>query len=194
MSDVSRQHGAKDRSERPTAADDPAPYAWLDDDNRMAGTISPGATMVFGAFFLVTATASAVAAVATQHLPGLWFALGFALLGAQLLRMGLARRAWRSRHPGIDPLSSVPSPTGGSAFGPDTRTAAVGRAVLLVFCLLVGLVFVIATIQSFLAGSSATVGTKLVLVFLSALVLAVGWYDLRRILQLRSEGRHDGEA
>ncbi len=114
MSDVPGQQGAKDRS----AADDPAPYAWLDDDNRMAGTIAPGATMVFGAFFLVTATASAVAAVATQHLPGLWFAFAFALLGAQLLRMGPARRAWRVRHPGIDPCRASRVRRAGRSSGP----------------------------------------------------------------------------
>ncbi|WP_295696483.1 phage holin family protein [Lapillicoccus sp.] len=174
----------------PSAATDPAPYAWLDDNARMAGAISPGVTAAYGLFFLATALVLVIVSFSSHHLGGLWIALGFGLIGGQVLRMGLARRAWRLRHPGVDPLSTVPSPTGGSAYGPDTRSASVGRWVIFVLCVLLGLLLVIALVDSFVATStatSATVGSKVLLVLLAVLVLSVARYDLRRIRQLRSQ-------
>lgn len=175
-------------------APDPAPYAYLDDDARMAGAISPGATTGFGVFFLAFTVALVIVSFAYDAHPGLWFALVFGLIGGQLVRMGLARRAWRARNPGVDPLSTVPSPTGGSAYGPDTRAGSVGRWVLLVLCVVLGLLFVVTLIASFTAGSTVTVATQVVLLVLSVLVLSVGWFDLRRIRRVRAERTHSPQG
>lgn len=52
-----------------------------------------------------------------------------ALIGAQSVRMGLRRRAWRQRHPGVDPLEVARSQHAnvGSALCDDSAFARVFR-------------------------------------------------------------------
>ena len=60
--------------------------------------------------------------------------------------MGVARRAWRQRNPGLDPLAAAVAAGGnvGSAFGDDSPLARVGRWVLVAVCASVVLVAVLA--------------------------------------------------
>lgn len=174
---------------------DPAPYAWLDDDARMAGSMPPSVTMGYGIFFLGAAVACAVAAVTSSHLFGLWIGLAFGAMGGFILHMGLARRAWRRRHPGVDPLTTVRSWTDGSPFGSDRRSAGVMRWVLLVVCGLLALFAAASLVATFVGSSSrgesaSTLwGGRVLLVLLLALFVAVARADWRRIRQLRGRRR-----
>lgn len=81
-------------------------------------------------FFLAAAAVLLATLVVNTHADFAWAGLFsvvlFAAIGGVVLYMGLARRTWRKRHPGFDPLAAErPEPSSGFAFGPDTAFARV---------------------------------------------------------------------
>lgn len=88
---------------------DPAPYAWLDDRGRMAGSVPIAVNLVVGAILLAGAVAIVVLVFQRPAAPTAVRAGLFALLGGYLVRMGVKRRSWAHRHPGVDPASALPS-------------------------------------------------------------------------------------
>lgn len=178
---------------------DPAPLAWLDDDDRMAGRIPPEGMFVYAAIFLVATVFCALAAFRSGASAGYW-AGGFIVvlfggIGSWLLWGGIVRIRWRRRHPGVDPSSTVRSWTGGSAFGSDRRSAGAMRWVLLAVCAVLALVALLALVLSFgssSAGESASAawGSRVLLLLLLVLFAAVARADWRRIRELR--GRRTG--
>ncbi|GAA1900034.1 hypothetical protein [Lapillicoccus jejuensis] len=178
---------------------DPAPLAWLDDDDRMAGRMPPEGMFVYAAIFLVGTVFSAVAAIRNGESAGYW-AGGFVVvlfggLGSWLLWGGIVRLRWRRRHPGVDPSSTVRSWTDGSAFGSDRRSAGFFRWVLLVLCVLLALLAAASFVATFVGdasrGESATAawGGRVLLVLLLVLFVAVARADWRRIRELRGRRR-----
>ena len=180
-------------------ADDPPPFTYLDNPGRAAGAMPPGVTIGYGVFFLAAAAVLLAILIVNTHADFAWAGLFsvvlFGAIGGVVLYVGLARRAWRKRHPGVDPLAAErTTPSSGSAFGPDTAFARVCRVVLLALCWGFAAICVVALGSSLshrdpALSTGAWVGSLAVLAGLVCLFAAVGWYDLRRILVLRRE-RH----
>ncbi|GGM97310.1 hypothetical protein GCM10009721_25350 [Terrabacter tumescens] len=100
----------------------------------------------------------------------------FVVIGAVVVRMGVARRAWRRRHPGVDPLEAATAAGGnvGDAFGNDSRAAQVGRWVLVVVCAAVTLVMVLALRRAVTGETPTDAGAMVVIVLLGAFPALVG--------------------
>lgn len=178
---------------------DPAPLAWLDDDDRMAGRLPPEGMFLYAAIFLVATVFCAVAAVRNGGPAGYWagafIVVLFGGIGSWLLWGGIVRIRWRRRHPGVDPSSTVRSWTDGSAFGSDRRSAGAFRWVLLVICAAFALVAALALVETFVGsssqGESASVawGSRVLLALLLVLFVVVARADWRRIRELRGRRR-----
>ncbi|MEO6956541.1 MAG: hypothetical protein ABI137_07350 [Antricoccus sp.] len=106
----------------------------------------------------------------------------FAIIGVVVVRMGVARRGWRRRHPGVDPLTAAKEASAnvGSPFGDNSRTARVGRWVLVAVCAAVVFVCVGSLIRIVTGTSQGSVGAVIIIVALGLLTAAVGVMSLRR--------------
>lgn len=158
---------------------DPPPYAWLEDPSRPFGPVGVRTTMVLGAvlgglglFSLAYAVFGGPDARPARSVAG----TAFVVIGAVVVRMGLARRAWRRRHPGVDPLeaAAVAGSNVGHAFGDDSRVARVGRWVLVVVCALVTLVMVLALRRAATGQTPTSVGEVVVVVLIGTFSAVVG--------------------
>ena len=106
----------------------------------------------------------------------------FAIIGLVVVRMGVARRDWRPRHPGVDPLTPVKKAGAnvGSPFGNDSRTARVGRWVLVAVCAVVMLVSVLSLIRLVTGTSQGGAGAVALVVALGLPAGVLGVMSLRR--------------
>ena len=163
----------------PDRRNDPPPYAWLDDPSRMAGAVSPMATVAMGTLLVAVGLFAVVLGVfggPEARVARLCTGLPIALIGAFIVHMGTARRAWRRRNPDADPLqAAVESGANvGSALGNDSRLARVGRWVLVAVCAFVTLVMVLALRRAVSGQTPTSAGSIVVIVLLGLLAAVVG--------------------
>ncbi|GAA1965137.1 hypothetical protein GCM10009817_01150 [Terrabacter lapilli] len=158
---------------------DPPPYAWLDDPARPLGPVGIGTTVVLGSllggiglFGLAYGLFGGDQARAAR----LGVGIAFVLIGAVVVRMGLARRAWRRRHPGIDPLAAAVGSGAnvGSAFGNGSAAARFGRWLLVAVCALVTVVMVLALRRAVTGETPTSAGGVVVIALLGLFAAVVG--------------------
>ncbi|TQM64117.1 hypothetical protein [Humibacillus xanthopallidus] len=167
---------------RPT---DPPPYAWLDDPAQPFGPVGVGTTLTMGSFVTglgLLGVGYGIFGGADARVARLVVGVAFVVLGAVILRMGLARQAWRARNPGIDPLEAAVTSGAnvGSALGDDSATGRIGRWILAGVCAAVVLVCVLALTRIGSGQSEGGVGAIVLVVLLGALAGTVGVLTLRR--------------
>lgn len=170
------------RQQSPPAAGrpvDPPPYAWLDDPAQPFGPVGVGVTLTVGAALAALGAWSVVlGAVAGPDARAARLVVGalLALTGGSIARMGMARRAWRRRHPGLDPLT-VARQSGAdvdSVFGDGSRTARAGRWLLVGVCAATDLIMVLALRRAVTGQTPTSVGGIVVIVALALFALVVG--------------------
>ena len=158
---------------------DPPPYAWLDDPSQPFGPVGIGTTLTLGTllgglglFGVVMGVFAGPDARAARLVVG----LVFLVIGAVIVRMGLARRSWRERNPGVDPLAAAKESGAnvGSAFGDDSRLARIGRWVLVVVCAVVAVVMALALGRAVTGQTPTSAGGIVVIVLLGVFALVVG--------------------
>lgn len=175
----------------PDRRDDPPPYAWLDDPSRMAGAVSPMATVVMGSLLVAVGLFAVLLGVLGGPAPRvarLSTGLPIALIGAFIVHMGTARRAWRRRNPGTDPLEAAARSGAnvGSPWGNDSLPARLARGVLVLVCALIVLVCAMALRNAASGASPASGGEVVVIVLLGLLAAVVG---VRAAVRTRRPGR-----
>ena len=108
--------------------------------------------------------------------------VAFVVIGALVLRMGTARRAWRARNPGVDPLQAATASGAnvGSALGDDSATGRIGRWILVAVCAAVVAVSALALTRIGSGQSEGGAGAIIIIVLLGALAGTVGVLSLRR--------------
>lgn len=172
-------------TQRPARGDDPPPYAWLDDPARPLGPVGIGTTVGLGSFLgALGLFGLAYGIFGGEQARGARLGVGiaFVLIGAAIVRMGLARRGWRRRHPGVDPLAAAAGSGAdvGSAFGDDSRLARFGRWLLVLVCAFVTLVMVLALRRAVTGETPTSAGGVVVIVVLGLLAAVVGVMALVR--------------
>lgn len=175
---------------RRTGQDDPPPYAWLDDPAQPFGPVSVGTTVVIGLGLVgvgLFAVGLGLVDDAGVRAARVWSGLPIAVIGSVIVRMGVARRAWRQRNPGVDPLAAAHEAGAnvGSAFGNDSWPARLGRWVLVLLSALVAVASAVA-LRNELAGPGGTSILQLVIIAaLGLLAVWTGWLALTRSRALR---------
>lgn len=165
---------------------DPPPYPWLDDPGRWQGPMPPGLTIVIGlGLALVGLFAVVLGLVEDDQARVARIASGapIAAIGAFIVHMGTARRAWRRRHPGADP-AAVAAELGanvGDWLGNDSVVSRIARWVLVVVCALFAFICAVAVVEAVTGRYSGGVGTTIVIALLGLLAAYVGVLTLRRI-------------
>lgn len=165
---------------------DPPPYPWLDDPGRWQGPMPPGLTIGIGVVLaLVGLFAVGLGALVGDHARVARIAVGapIAAIGAFIVHMGTARRAWRLRHPGADP-AAVAAELGanvGDRLGNNSIGARIGRWVLVLVCALFAFICGVAVVEAMTGRYSGGVGTTIVTALLGLLAVFVGAVTLRRI-------------
>lgn len=165
--------------------DDPPPYAWLDDPAQPFSPVAISTTLVLGGILGglgVLGLAYGAFGGPDARAARLGVGVCFAIIGVVVVRMGVARRAWRRRHPGVDPLAAAKEAGAnvGSPFGDNSRTARVGHWVLVAVCAAVVFVSVGSLIRIVTGTSQDSVGAVIFIVALGLLAGAVGVMSLRR--------------
>lgn len=171
---------------------DPPPYSWLDDPSQPFGPVGIGTTLGLGVLLAglgVLALANGVFGGPDARAARLAAGAGFAIIGVGVMRMGLRRRAWRRRHPGVDPLTAARQVGAnvGSPLGDGSRSARIGRWVLVTVCAAVVLVSVLSLIRIMTGTSQGGVGAVIAIVLLGLFAAAVGVLALRRSKVTRSD-------
>ena len=164
---------------------DPPPYAWLDDPAQPFGPVGIGTTLTMGSFVTgigLLGVGYGVFGGGDARVARLVVGVVFLALGAPILRMGLARRAWRARNPGVDPfVAALTSGANvGSPLGDDSVIARIGRWILIVVCAAVVVVCVLALVRIGSGQSAGGAGAVILVVLLGALAGTVGMLSLRR--------------
>ena len=166
-------------------ADDPPPYAWLDDPAQPFGPVGIRTTVVLG---------SALAAIGLFGLAyglfggdqgrGARLGVGivFVVIGAVVIRMGTARRAWRERNPGVDPLAAAVESGAnvGSAFGDQSRVGRFGRWLLVAVCAAVTIIMVLALRRAVTGATPTSAAGMVVIVLLGLFAAVIGVMAARR--------------
>ena len=165
--------------------DDPPPYAWLDDPAQPFGPVGIGTTLTMGSLLLglgLLGVGYGVLGGPDARAARLGVGVIFVVIGAVVLRMGTARRAWRARNPGVDPLQAATGSGAnvGSALGDDSATGRIGRWILVVVCAAVVLVCLLALTRIGSGRSEGGAGAIILVVLLGALAGTVGVLSLRR--------------
>jgi hypothetical protein len=169
----------------PGPTDDPPPYAWLDDPAQPFGPVGIGTTLTMGSLLLglgLLGVGYGVLGGPDARAARLGVGVVFVIIGAVVLRMGTARRAWRARNPGLDPLQAATRSGAnvGSALGNDSPTGRIGRWILGAVCAAVVLVCLIALTRIGSGQSEGGAGAIVLVVLLGALAGTVGVLALRR--------------
>lgn len=164
---------------------DPPPYAWLEDPAQPFGPVGIGTTLGLGVLLAglgVLGLAFGVFAGPEARAARLAVGACFAIIGVVLMRMGFARRGWRRRHPGVDPLVAAIEAAAnvGSPLGDDSRSARIGRWVLVTVCAAVVLVSVLSLLRILTGASAGGAGAVVVIVLLGLLAGTVGALGLHR--------------
>lgn len=170
---------------QPSRTDDPPPYAWLDDPAQPFGPVGIGTSVVVGSLLLglgLLGVGYGLLGGPDARVARLVVGVAFVVIGAVVVRMGTARRAWRARNPGADPLQAAVASGAnvGSALGDDSRTGRVGRWILVVVCAAVLLVSVLALTRIGSGQSEGGIGAVVLIVLLGALAGTVGVLSLQR--------------
>ena len=168
---------------RPT--DDPPPYAWLDDPAQPFGPVGIGTTLTMGSLLLglgLLGVGYGVLGGPDARAARLGVGVVFVVIGAVVLHMGAARRAWRARNPGVDPLQAATGSGAnvGSALGNDSATGRIGRWILVAVCAAVVLICILALTRIGSGQSEGGPGAIILVVLLGALAGTVGVLGLRR--------------
>lgn len=158
---------------------DPPPYAWLDDPAQPFGPVGIRTTIVLGtALGAIGLFGLAFGLFGGDQARGARLGVGivFVLIGAMVVRMGTARRAWRERNPGVDPLAAAVESGAnvGSAFGNDSRVARFGRWLLVAVCAAVTLVMVLALRRALTGETPTSAGGVVVIVLLGLFAAVIG--------------------
>ncbi len=169
----------------PRRTDDPPPYAWLDDPAQPFGPVGIGTTLTMGSLLLglgLLGVGYGVLGGPDARAARLGVGVVFVVIGAVVLRMGMARRAWRARNPGLDPLQAANASGAnvGSALGDDSATGRMGRWILVAVCAAVVLVCLLALTRIGSGQSEGGAGAIVIVVLLGALAGSVGVLGLRR--------------
>lgn len=165
---------------RPRAsAGDPPPYAWLDDPAQPFGPVGITTTIVLGsALGAMGLFGLAYGVLGGDQARGARLGVGiaFVVIGAVIVRMGTARRAWRHRNPGVDPLvAAVESGANvGSAFGNQSRVGRFGRWLLVAVCALVTIVMILALRRAATGETPTSAGAVVVIVLLGLFAAVIG--------------------
>lgn len=175
----------------PNRRDDPPPYPWLDDPSRMAGAVSPGTTIVMGGLLVAVGLFAVVLGVLGAPAPRMariFTGLPIGLIGAFIVHMGTARRAWRRRNPGADPLEEAAQAGAnvGSAWGNDSLFARIARGGLLVVCALIVLVCALAVRNAVTGTHPASAGEVVITVLLGVVAAVAGVLAATRNRRRRS--------
>lgn len=175
----------------PNRRDDPPPYAWLDDPSRMAGAVSPGTTIVMGGLLVAVGLFAVVLGVLGAPAPRMAriaTGLPIGVIGVLIVHMGTARRAWRRRNPGTEPLEAATQVGAnvGSAWGNESLIARIARGVLLVVCALTVLVCALAVRNAVTGTHPASAGEVVITVLLGVLAAVVGVMAATRKRRRRS--------
>ena len=170
---------------------DAPPYVWLDDPAQPFGPVGIGTTVVLGSLLGGTGLFGlAYGLFGGDQARGARLGVGivFVLIGAVVVRMGLARRAWRRRHPGLDPLVAATEAGAnvGSPFGDDSRLGRVGRWVLVLVCASVTLVMVLALRRAVTGETPTSAGGVVVIVLLGLFAAVIG---IMAAMRTRRPGR-----
>lgn len=177
--------------------DDPPPFPWLDDPDRWRGPVPIGLALVIGSgLALIGLFALVLGVLGGDHgrVARLVCGVLFVPMGGFIVHMGTARRAWRRRHPGVDPVA-VARELGakvGDPLGIDSFASRVGRWVVVLVCAFVVLISVL-SVAGVVTGRSAGSVASVVLVVLLGLAAAfIGAQTLRRMgRQRQSAGREE---
>lgn len=165
---------------------DPPPYPWLDDPAQPFGPVPPMLAVAMGVLVgplgAWMAVAGGLNATGGARAGTVVVGVILVLVGGQSVRMGLRRRAWRQRHPGVDPLEVARAQNAnvGSALGNDSGFARAFRWVLVVVCAVVGLFALVALLVGLTGDRPAT---PVVLAVLAALVVLSGWLGWASLLR-----------
>lgn len=168
--------------------DDPPPYPWLDDPAQPFGPVPPmlavGMGVLVGPLGVWMAVAGGLNATGGARAGTVVVGVLLVIIGLQSVRMGVRRRAWRQRHPGVDPLEVARKQNAnvGSALGNDSRFARGFRWVLVAVCAIVVLFALVALVMGLIGDRPASPGVLVVLAALVALTGWLGWSSLRRSL------------
>lgn len=149
------------------------------------GPVPPGLAIVIGVgLSLVGLFAMVLGVVGGDHARVARIVCGalFVAMGAVVVRMGTARRAWQRRHPGVDPVvvarelrANVGDPLGNDSVG-----SRIGRWVLVGVCAFVVFICVLAVDGIATGRSPGSVGSVAVTVLLGLVAAAVGVAPLGR--------------
>lgn len=161
------------------------PYVWLDDPAQPFSPVPVGVCYALGALLAAVGLFGVVLGL-TQ--PGdtraarLVVGLPIAVLGLVIVQMGRSRRAWRARYPGLDPVQVARAQGGnvGSVWGNDSRTARLGRWLLVVVSAAGSALCVFSAIRAFSGASGSTPTVGLVLLVLALGLAWVGYRAARR--------------
>jgi hypothetical protein len=172
-------------------ASDPPPYAWLDDPAQPFGPVGVRTTIVLGSVLgAIGVFGLAFGVFGGDQARGARLGVGivFVLIGAMVVRMGTARRAWRERNPGVDPLAAAMESGAnvGSAFGNESRVGRFGRWLLVVVCAAVTLVMVLALRRAVTGETPTSAGGLVVIVLLGLFAAVIG---VMAAMRTRSRGR-----
>lgn len=165
---------------------DPPPYPWLDDPGRWQGPMPPALTIVIGVgLALVGLFGVALGLLEDDHARVARIAVGAPIgaIGAFIVHMGTARRAWRRRHPGADP-AAVAAELGanvGDWLGNDSLVSRIARWVLVLVCAFFAFICAVAVVEAVTGRYSGGAGTTIVIALLGLLAASVGVLTLRRI-------------
>lgn len=172
--------------------DDPPPFAWLDDPSRMAGSIPPGMTTFCGAGLAAVGlfgVALGLIAGGADRVEVARIATGapITVIGLVIAHMGRARRAWRLRHPGVDPLG-VAEAVGanvGSAVGNGSLTARVGRWVLVLVCAFLVFVCTLSVVNVATGRYPGSIGAMVAVVLIGIFAAVLGVVTVRHARKVR---------
>lgn len=170
--------GAGDRPDRP-------PFAWLEDTSRPFGPVGVGTTIGAGLFLVaigVFGLAYGIFGGPAARGARLGVGVAMFLLGGVIVWMGVARRRWRRRHPGVDPLEAARASGAnvGSAFGNDSWPARLGRWLLVLVSAFLVLVCVLSVRRALTEPGSASPLQVVLIVALGLLCAWTGWAALAR--------------
>jgi drug/metabolite transporter (DMT)-like permease len=165
---------------------DPPPFPWLDDPGRWQGPMPPGLAIICGlGLALVGLFAVTLGLVEDDQARVARIASGapIAAIGAFIVHMGTARRAWRRRHPGADPavVAAELNANVGDRLGNNSVAARIGRWVLVLVCAVFAFVCGVAVVEAATGAYSAGSGATVVIALLGLLAVFLGAMTVRRI-------------
>jgi hypothetical protein len=171
---------------------DAPPYAWLDDPAQPFGPVGIVTTVVVGVGLVAVGLFAVVLGLLGDpevRAARVWSGLPIAVIGAVIIRMGVARRAWRRRNPGVDPLAAAHAAGAnvGSAFGNDSWPARIGRWTLVLVSAVVAVASGVALRNELGSPGSTSIVELVIIAGLGLLAVWTGWKVLSRSRAVRRQ-------